>query len=123
LVLTLITMSLISMFGGSSRYFARRSGSLMADFLGAVVREILCLSHLSATSTRLPVLFPTTAPATRLLRVLGEVVQTTAGKWITHPLTRCPNGHTLGPGEVLVGHQACLGPGGGHTTVDVPNLR
>jgi hypothetical protein len=32
-----------------------------------------------------------------------------AGKWITHPPTRCPNGHTLGPGEVLVGHQACLG--------------
>jgi hypothetical protein len=27
-----------------------------------------------------------------------------------------PNGHTLGPSEVLVGHQACLGHGGGHTT-------
>ena len=47
---------------------------------------------------------------------LGELMQTTAGKWITHPPTRCPNGHTLGPGEVLVGHQACLGHGGGHTT-------
>jgi hypothetical protein len=46
--------------------------------------------------------------------VLGELVQTTAGKWITHPPTRCPNGHPLGPGEVLVGHQACLGHGGGH---------
>ena len=44
--------------------------------------------------------------------MLGELMQTTAGKWITHPPTRCPNGHTLGPGEVLVGHQACLG----HTT-------
>jgi hypothetical protein len=44
--------------------------------------------------------------------VLGELVQTTAGKWITHPPSRCPNGHTLGPGEVLVGHQVCLG----HTT-------
>src|SRR6476646_392475 len=43
-------------------------------------------------------------------------VQTTAGKWITPPPTRCPNGHNLGPGEVLVGHQACLGHGGGHTT-------
>jgi hypothetical protein len=48
--------------------------------------------------------------------VLGELVQTTAGKSITHPPTRCPNGHTLRPGEVLVGHQACLGHGGGHTT-------
>src|SRR6476620_4367755 len=52
----------------------------------------------------------------RLVGVLGELVQTTAGKWITHPPTRCPNGHQLGPGEVLVGHQACLGHGGGHTT-------
>ena len=32
--------------------------------------------------------------------VPGDLVQTTAGKWITHPPTRCPNGHTLGPGEV-----------------------
>jgi hypothetical protein len=48
--------------------------------------------------------------------VLGELVQTTAAKWIIHPPTRCPNGHRLGPGQVLVGHQACLGHGGGHTT-------
>jgi hypothetical protein len=37
LVLTATTMSLILMFGGSTRYFAGRSCSLMADFLGAVV--------------------------------------------------------------------------------------
>ena len=48
--------------------------------------------------------------------MLGELVPTTAGKWIIHPTTRCPNGHTLGPNHVLVGHQACLGHGGGHTT-------
>jgi hypothetical protein len=35
--------------------------------------------------------------------MLGELVQTTAVKWITHPPARCPNGHALGPGEVLVG--------------------
>jgi hypothetical protein len=52
----------------------------------------------------------------RLQDVLGELVQTTAGTWITKPPSRCPNGHRLGPGEVLVGHQACLGHGGGHTT-------
>jgi hypothetical protein len=51
-----------------------------------------------------------------LLTVLGDLVQTTAGKWITQPPTCCPNGHTLGPQQVLVGHQACLGHGGGHTT-------
>jgi hypothetical protein len=54
--------------------------------------------------------------STLFLDVLGELVQTTAGEWITHPPTHCPNGHTLGPGQVLVGHQACLGHGGGHTT-------
>ena len=52
----------------------------------------------------------------RLQDVLGELVQTTAGTWITKPPSRCPNGHRLGPGEVLVGHQACLGHGDGHTT-------
>jgi hypothetical protein len=52
-----------------------------------------------------------------LLGMLGELVQTTAGKWITHPPSRCPNGHPLGPNQVLVGHVACLGHGGGgHTT-------
>jgi hypothetical protein len=51
-----------------------------------------------------------------LLTVLGELVQTTAGTWITRPPTRCPNRHSLGPGQVLVGHSACLGHGGGHTT-------
>jgi hypothetical protein len=48
--------------------------------------------------------------------VLGELVQTTAGKWIIHPPARCPNGHAFGPGRALVGYQACLGHGGGHTT-------
>jgi hypothetical protein len=31
----------------------------------------------------------------RLVPVRGELVQTTAGKWITHPPTRCPNGYRL----------------------------
>jgi hypothetical protein len=50
----------------------------------------------------------------KLPEVLGELVQTTAGKWITHPPTRCPNGHELRAGRVLVGHVVCLGHGGGH---------
>jgi hypothetical protein len=36
-----------------------------------------------------------------LLTVLGELVQTTAETWITHPPTRCPNRHSLGPNQVL----------------------
>jgi hypothetical protein len=51
----------------------------------------------------------------RLEVVLGDLVPS-AGKWITHPPTRCPNGHQLGAGQVLVGQQACLGHCGGHTT-------
>ena len=62
-------------------------------------------------------------PTLRLLVVLGDLVQTTAGKWITHPPTRCPNGHPLGPNQVLVGHVACLGHGGGHTTWTLPHMR
>jgi hypothetical protein len=46
----------------------------------------------------------------------GGLVRTTDGKWITKPPSRCPNGHQLGAGQVLVGHQACLGHSGGHTT-------
>jgi hypothetical protein len=30
------------------------------------------------------------APGNRLLVVLGKLAQTTAGKWIIHPPTRCP---------------------------------
>ena len=46
-----------------------------------------------------------------------ELVQTTDGKWIIRPPTRCPNGHRLGANQVLVGHVACLGHGGGgHTS-------
>jgi hypothetical protein len=43
----------------------------------------------------------------------GELVRTTDGKWITKSPSRCPNGHPLGPNQVLVGHVACLGHGGG----------
>jgi hypothetical protein len=49
----------------------------------------------------------------RLDGVLGDLVQTTRGQWITRPPSRCPNGHPLGPNQVLVGHVACLGHGGG----------
>ena len=67
---------------------------------------------------------PTVAGRTTLVVVLGELVQTTAGTWITHPPTRCPNGHLFGPGAVLVGHVACLGHGGGgHTIWHLPKLR
>jgi hypothetical protein len=46
-----------------------------------------------------------------LRSVLGELAESTAGKWITRPPTRCSNGHPLGPNQVLVGHVACLGYG------------
>jgi hypothetical protein len=38
-------------------------------------------------------------------------------KVINRPPSRCPSGHLLGPNQVLVGHVACLGHGGGgHTS-------
>ena len=47
----------------------------------------------------------------------GQLVRATDGKWMTKPPYRCPNGHRLGTGQVLVGHVVCLGHGGdGHTT-------
>ena len=48
--------------------------------------------------------------------MLGDLVRNSRGQWITQPPRSCQNGHELGFGAVLVGHQACLGHGGGHTT-------
>ena len=58
---------------------------------------------------------PLSEEAITLVNVVGELVQTTAGKWITHPPTH-PKGHRLGPGKSLGGYAACSGHGGGHTT-------
>jgi hypothetical protein len=53
----------------------------------------------------------------RLLDVLGDLVQTTDGKWMTRPPSRCPNGHPLRANQALAGHVACRGlGGGGHTS-------
>lgn len=49
-------------------------------------------------------------------RMVGDLVQTSRG-WVVSPPIHCPNGHRLGPGRVLVGHQVCGGEDpGGHTT-------
>jgi hypothetical protein len=55
----------------------------------------------------------------RLLVMLGGLVRTTAGKWITRPPSRCSNVHALGPNQVLVGHVACLGHGAADTPVGI----
>lgn len=39
------------------------------------------------------------------------------GKWITLAPEYCPQGHRLGPKQVLVGHAACQGHGGGGHTL------
>src|SRR5258705_13043463 len=47
----------------------------------------------------------------------GQLVRAVDGTWMTKPPSRCPNGHNLGPNQVLVGHVVCLGHGGGgHTS-------
>ena len=55
-----------------------------------------------AASDRTATLSPALTSALESNNVLGELVLSTAGKWIIHPPTRCPNGHTLGAGQVLV---------------------
>lgn len=48
---------------------------------------------------------------------VGALVKSTDGRWIVYAPRECPNGHRLGPGRVLVGHQVCGGEDpGGHTT-------
>jgi hypothetical protein len=47
---------------------------------------------------------------------VGDLVRRTDGKWMVRPPQQCSNGHALGPNQVFVGHVACLGHGGGHTT-------
>jgi hypothetical protein len=38
--------------------------------------------------------------------MIGDLTRTRAG-WAIEPPTECQNGHLLGPGQVLVGHQPC----------------
>lgn len=46
---------------------------------------------------------------------VGDLVHTPKGWEVTAP-THCPNGHQLGPGRMIVGHQPCGGMHrGGHT--------
>jgi hypothetical protein len=85
-----------------------------------------CKARTRCRSTPNPLTSDTDEPSAlgrKLSVVRGELVQTAAGKWITHPPSRCPNGRPLGPGEVLVGRQACLGHGGGRTTWRCPPVR
>ena len=46
---------------------------------------------------------------------VGDLVRPTEGAWMVLPPRRCPQGHSLGPGRVLVGRVACrCGQRGGH---------
>lgn len=48
---------------------------------------------------------------------VGDLVPTTDDRWMTLPPRRCPNGHQLGRGRVLVGHVPCsCDERGGHTS-------
>jgi hypothetical protein len=38
---------------------------------------------------------------------VGELVRSTTGQWIARPPLRCPRGHVLRPGRMLVGSIAC----------------
>ena len=49
--------------------------------------------------------------------MIGDLVQDQRSRWITLAPTHCPVGHRLGAGQVLVGHVACMGHGGGGHTL------
>ncbi|UVT31527.1 hypothetical protein SEA_MASK_95 [Mycobacterium phage Mask] len=46
---------------------------------------------------------------------VGDLVLSTEGGWMTLPPRRCPAGHVLVPGRVLVGHRPCAAHGGHQT--------
>jgi hypothetical protein len=92
----------------------RRSGREGRRILGSYGQVWYPLQRSIAGMVGPPLLSDDRSTLTKVYE--GELVQATNEQWITKPPTRCPNGHTLGPNQVLVGHQACLGHGGGHTT-------
>lgn len=48
---------------------------------------------------------------------LGDLHRNHRGQWTEHAPTHCPNGHPLGPNQVLVGHAPCSAQHrGGHRT-------
>lgn len=51
------------------------------------------------------------------MHTFGDLVRCTEGGWMVLPPQHCPQGHQLGAGTTLVGHQPCAGScHGGHTT-------
>jgi hypothetical protein len=53
--------------------------------------------------------FADLASAYRLgMAAVGELVRSTSGQWMDRPPLRCPRGHALRPGRMLVGSVACL---------------
>jgi hypothetical protein len=51
-----------------------------------------------------------------------EIVHCTDGRWMVRPPERCPRGHRLGAGRVLVAHQPCSTRCGGHD-LEVRSMR
>ena len=99
----------------------RRAGDARTKANGA---EPQCADHRSSGRNLLQIHCQTPFPTPYEIATLGslnscpavgDLVQSTTTWWITHSPLHCPNGRRLGR-EVLVGHQACLGHGGGHTT-------
>jgi hypothetical protein len=54
---------------------------------------------------------------------VGALVRSTTGAWIVLAPQHCPNGHRLGLGETLVGHQALPRARRRAHHMDMPHLR
>jgi hypothetical protein len=98
---------------GGTNNTATASGDIVGEIIQP--RRIVGLAHICHA---VPPLESGNCMRTRhtLAHVLGSWCKQQPGSGLPHPPARCPNGHPLGPNQVLVGHVACLGHGGGHTS-------
>jgi hypothetical protein len=80
-----------------------------ADKLAAATEELGLYEHQELPPLPENYMDAPGAPAGVTAMAVGDLIRR-GGQWLTEAPTHCPNGHELGPGQVLVGHG-----GGGHT--------
>ena len=87
-----------------SNYVDQLLGEVTRDSYGVYVPQIGVMAYRRRPTqaprlVRRPSIHMTcrSAPDHRFLVVLGDVAQTTAGKWITHPPSRCPTATASAP--------------------------
>jgi hypothetical protein len=92
--------------GGSATIFPRLSAdSPQKAYPISRLQTVYTVDKIDLDHGLSPTLGRQSAPSNTLSAVLGDLVQTTDGKWITRPPSRCPNGH-----HRLAPRTVCLNP-------------